>query len=190
MRIGIFSGTFDPVHAGHVAFASDALAEANLNKVVFLPEAKPRRKAQVSTLNQRLEMLRLAVAEKTSFEVYRCQSPSHSVNRTMEEIHSKYGKDNDYFLLMGVDVFEHIENWPNHKQLLADNSIILALRTEDDGEVALTIAERLKIEPEMIVSSFPAVSSSKIRRAIKDDEDAEGLTEEVLDYAINHRLYE
>jgi len=190
MRIGIFSGTFDPVHRGHVAFAASAVEEFSLEKLLFLPEAKPRRKKQVTALDERVKMLKLAIANKEHLNIFISRTSSHTVGETMQELHNDLGRENDYYLLMGVDVFEHIENWPDYKQLLVENSIILVLRTEDDGEVALEVAKRLKIEPKMVVSSFPDVSSSKIRRAIEDGENVEGLTEEVLEYAINHRLYE
>ncbi|HVI69805.1 MAG TPA: adenylyltransferase/cytidyltransferase family protein, partial [Magnetospirillaceae bacterium] len=59
-RVGVFSGTFDPVHRGHLAFALSAQKRAQLDTVVFLPEHSPRGKIAVGSFTHRLEMLRLA----------------------------------------------------------------------------------------------------------------------------------
>ena len=59
-RVGILSGSFDPVHKGHIAFAIDAMKQAKLDEVYFLPEVKPRRKPGVSHVSHRIAMLQIA----------------------------------------------------------------------------------------------------------------------------------
>ncbi len=189
MRIGIFSGTFDPVHDGHVALAIDALERASLDRLIFLPEASPRRKNNIIPLGQRVDMLKLVASENEKLEVFTCQNETHSVDETMTELHRKYGKENQYFLVMGADVFEHIEGWSSHAQLAIDNSFILGLRTEDDGELAIEIAVRLGLEPTMIISALPSLSSSEIRRALKKRAKANGLNSAVQQYIRSNKLY-
>ncbi len=190
MKVGIFSGTFDPVHKGHMAFAEAALAEAKLDKLVFLPEPSPRNKKEVASLQQRIKMLKLTIGHRGNLELFVSQAKVHSVEQTMEELYTKYGEKNDFFLLMGAEVFEYLESWPNHLKLVAENSFILALRSEDDGEIAVEVAKKLQIKPLMIASSFPSISSSKIREFIKQGKDVDELDDSVMKYAKEAKIYE
>lgn len=190
MKIGIFSGTFDPVHDGHIAFASEVQKRTELDKVVFLPEASPRRKKDSSLFDHRIRMLELALRKNRKMEAYRCRVDSHSAKETMKELHKKYGPENDYALVMGADVFEHIESWPGYEQLIVENVLIIGLRTEDDGELVVEIADRLNIKPTMIVSPFPLLSSSNIRVAIATGKEPQGLPKEVHSYVKDNSLYE
>ena len=190
MKIGIFSGTFDPAHKGHLALANDAIAEAELDKLIFLPEATPRRKNAVTPLKQRKEMLKLIVNDNPKIDVFSGRAKSHSVEETMNELHEKYGSENNFYLVMGADVFEHIETWPSHGKLVAENLFILGLRSEDDGELAIEISERLGIKPTLVVSSYPLLSSSKIRESLKQGSQADGLSDMVLQHVQNEHLYE
>ncbi|HEU5121705.1 MAG TPA: adenylyltransferase/cytidyltransferase family protein, partial [Candidatus Saccharimonadales bacterium] len=65
-RIGIYSGTFDPVHYGHIAFAASAIRACNLDEVVFLPEPQPRYKAGVTDIAHRLALLTMATAAQSN----------------------------------------------------------------------------------------------------------------------------
>lgn len=190
MKIGVFSGTFNPVHGGHMALADAAAKEADLDKVVFLPEAKPRRKNDVAPLDKRIDMIKLALGENENFEVYKSQTKSHSAKETMHELYGKYGSENEFFLIMGADVFEYIESWLDYAELAANNSFILGLRQEDDGELAMEIAKRSSVKPLMVVSEFPNLSSSKIRTAIRRGQEVEGVDGRVLNHIKTNKLYE
>jgi nicotinate-nucleotide adenylyltransferase len=68
-RIGIYSGTFDPVHSGHISFALQSLKAAKLDKVYFLPERRPRNKQQVEHFGHRVAMLKRAIKPYPEFNV-------------------------------------------------------------------------------------------------------------------------
>ena len=66
-RIGIFAGTFDPVHKGHISFALQAIEAAGLDEVVFLPEPRPRHKQSVTDQSHRIAMINLAIKAYPKF---------------------------------------------------------------------------------------------------------------------------
>lgn len=135
-------------------------------------------------------MLKLAANDNSNIEVFNSRAESHSVEATMNELHEEYGPENDFCLVMGADVFEHIETWPSHDELAANNFFILGLRGEDDGELAIDTSERIGIKPTLVVSSYPQLSSSKIRESLKHDSQADGLDDAVQEYIKNEHLYE
>lgn len=184
MRIGVFSGTFDPVHNGHIGFAEEAREQLGLDIVVFMPEKSPRRKQYVKPIEKRTEMLEIALADKQWASVHHAETDNHTVEETMEELRQEYDKSDQFYLLMGVDVYEHLHEWPNCGYLLETTKIILGLRTEDDGELALELADDIGDKPTMIVSSNPGLSSSDVRDGSHD-----GVPRAVADYIEENELY-
>src|SRR6185295_10705588 len=101
-RIGFFSGTFDPIHKGHIAFALQALEAAELDRVYFMPEAKPRRKEGMTHYGHRVAMLRLALRPHKNLKVLEVPDRQFSVQRTMPRLKTRF-KNDQLFLLMGSD---------------------------------------------------------------------------------------
>lgn len=186
MNLGIFSGTFDPVHMGHIDLAKKALEQANLSRVVFMPESSPRRKTNVSPLKDRIAMLELSLDNEPRAEVFQSSGESHSVAQTMVEVQEHYGKDNLFYFIMGADVFEFISSWSGYKHFIKDNSLIVGLRSEDDGETTVNVASELDINPMMIDSPWPALSSSSLRANLQQ----EGLAPSTRKYILDNKLYE
>lgn len=196
MKIGIFSGTFDPLHIGHIDFAQQAL-EQGLDKVVFMPEKTPRRKTNISEISHRKKILELSIKDIPDLEIY---SPvghdTYTISKTLDNITNKYGANNELWLLMGADVFEFIEKWGSEEQnekssveFMKNAYFFVALREEDDGETAVKIRDKLNIEVKMASSNNPHVSSSKIRNVIMHGNKPVGLSEEALNYIEKNGLY-
>src|SRR5882762_4564268 len=135
-RIGIFAGTFDPVHKGHVAFALNAAESAELDKVYFLPETRPRGKAEVTHVSHRIAMLKLAVRAHRKLEVLDLPDKQFHMARTWPRIKQRFAGDK-LVLLMGSDVFSHLPTWPHVAKLFDDAGIIVSTRGQRD--VALTL---------------------------------------------------
>jgi len=184
MKLGVFSGTFDPVHDGHVGFAQAAKKQLGLDKVIFMPEASPRRKDNVSSQDVRTDMLDLALSDYDWAEVYIAKTDNHSVEETLAELKNKYGGETELYFLMGVDVYGHLQEWPGYEDLIGEAKIILSLKTEDDGELAIELAAKLSNTPTMIISSDPELSSSKIRSGKQT-----GVDHRVTKYIHKKQLY-
>jgi nicotinate-nucleotide adenylyltransferase len=114
-RLGLFGGTFDPVHHGHLIVAADAFESLQLDLLVFIPAAQPPHRARgvVATAEQRLEMVRAAVAGDPRFAVddieLRREGPSYTVD-TLREI-ARREPDAELHFLLGIDQFRALHSW-------------------------------------------------------------------------------
>jgi len=190
MRIGIFSGTFDPIHDGHIWLAKKSI-ELGLDKVVFIPEGVPRRKNNVTDLNHRVEMLKIVIKNNERYELLVVEKErSHTVNRVLSALDERFGEGNKYTIILGADVFEYLARWPDIEKLVKEVDFIVALRTEDDGELVVAAAGELNIKPNMVVSEFTNLSSSKIRKTISKNVEPIGVDAKALQYIKTNKLYE
>jgi nicotinate-nucleotide adenylyltransferase len=123
MRAGVFGGTFDPIHLGHLAVAKSIHTTLNLDKVIFVPAGQPWMKAgtPVSPVNDRVEMVRLAVARRKAFELSTVEAdrpgPSYAVD-TMDALRRQLGAGSDLFFLLGSDALKDIAEWREPQRLM------------------------------------------------------------------------
>jgi len=116
MRIGIFGGTFNPIHIAHLYIAEASREAMGLDQVVFVPAAVPPHKEVEYGVpaERRLKMVELAVAGNPAFKVSDIEltlpRPSYSV-KTVEILQEQYGKDAKLFFIMGMDSFLDIGSW-------------------------------------------------------------------------------
>jgi nicotinate-nucleotide adenylyltransferase len=191
-RIGIYAGTFDPVHSGHIAFALQAVQAAKLEKVYFLPERRPRNKHQVEHFAHRLGMLERALEPHTRLEALELVEANFSVRRTLPELHRRFDGDNLVFLF-GSDVAQSLANWPGADRLLEGSELVIGIRSRDNRDVLHRTVEAWPARPESVIifdSYAPAVSSGVVREALRRGEsEAPGLLTSVERYSDRHWLY-
>lgn len=191
MRIGIYAGTFDPVHGGHIAFALQALQAAELDKVCFLPERRPRAKEQVEHFGHRVAMLNRATKPYPEFEVLEFVDVSFSVERTLPQLRRMFPKSELVFMF-GSDVVASLADWPRAKELLKASELVVGLRFEDDRAKIRAIVESWPTQPKTVTvfdSFAPKVSSGKVREALRRRQPTEGLLKSVERYSDHHWLY-
>src|SRR5262249_26055681 len=115
MRIGVFGGTFDPVHLGHLILAEQCREQGRLDLVLFVPAARPPNKLDraLTPFAQRVEMLALAVAGNPAFRIDELEKdragPSYTVD-SLTELHGRY-PDAELFLLVGADTLNDLPDW-------------------------------------------------------------------------------
>ena len=133
MRLGIFGGTFNPIHQGHLAIAEEARRAIGLDKVLFIPAGHPSHKKdeEVIPSHHRLEMVRLAVRDHPHFEVseieVRRSGESYTVE-TIEALKAAYPAGTDLFTILGVDAFSHFPAWREPNRLLTLCHFIIVSR--------------------------------------------------------------
>ena len=134
MNIGIFPGTFDPIHEGHISFSLLAARQHSLDKVMFLPEPSPREKTKVSHIDQREQWARDVTDSYPSIDVVRLRSKQFSVAETLPFLEQKF-PDATLHLLLGSDVVKTFSyRWPGVEVLLARMPLIVGLRAGDSRE--------------------------------------------------------
>ncbi|OGH63183.1 MAG: nicotinate (nicotinamide) nucleotide adenylyltransferase [Candidatus Lindowbacteria bacterium RIFCSPLOWO2_12_FULL_62_27] len=137
MRIGVFGGSFDPVHIGHLVAAEYVREAFQLDRVLFVPAARPPHKenSPKATPGQRLKMLEAAVQSHLQFAVsdieIRREGPSYTVD-TLRELARSHQGAKLYFIL-GTDLLPDIQNWHDWRVALEIATFVGVLRSADPG---------------------------------------------------------
>jgi nicotinate-nucleotide adenylyltransferase len=133
MRVGIFGGTFDPVHQGHMVIAEQVMDELDLSRVVFVPGGIPPHKEASSvraSAEDRFDMVEAAVAGNERFFVDRVEvdagRPMHSVETV--EILKEHGPGNDWYFISGADEVSNLLTWKEPDRLLEEVVMVAATR--------------------------------------------------------------
>ncbi|MDL2341627.1 MAG: adenylyltransferase/cytidyltransferase family protein [Patescibacteria group bacterium] len=190
-RIGIYAGTFDPIHAGHIAFALQALEQAKLDKIYFLPERRPRHKPSVEHFAHRVAMIKQASLPYQQFYVLESVEVSFTIKRTLPMLQQKF-KHAQLVFLFGSDAVAGLPDWPYAKQLLTTSELVIAARQGDDTTQLQTAIASWPHQPQaavMLTSYAPSVSSSLVRAALRARQPAAGLLQSVARYSDHHWLY-
>jgi nicotinate-nucleotide adenylyltransferase len=132
-RVGLFGGTFNPVHQGHLTAARDVLYQLNLDRIYFVPSALPPHKSndQLVPARQRLEMVSLAVGESNRFcvcdiEIQRT-GPSYSID-TVRQFRANTSVGGQLFFVLGMDAFLEIHTWKTFEALFYETACAVMSR--------------------------------------------------------------
>lgn len=191
-RIGIFSGTFDPIHKGHIAFALAALKEASLNEVYFMPETKPRRKEGITHYAHRIAMLQIALKPYRKLKILEVSDKQFSVNRTMPRLKGIF-KGDELFLLVGSDAAAYladVSQWPDAGLLLKDFGLIVGFREDADEHGLSALLSPMVKEYLAVHTDKKHVSSRKIRHAAAQNQHHEDALKTTKSYMKKHWIYD
>jgi nicotinate-nucleotide adenylyltransferase len=177
MRIGIFGGSFDPVHYGHLLLAESCREQCRLDQVWFLPTATPPHKQQkaASDPKARLEMLELAIGGQPSFSINRYEIDRGGVNYTAETLQQIRGEhpDDEFFFLLGADSLRDLPTWKEPGRIAEQCTIVSVRRPGAEVDFELlrgAIAEsRLQVMRDHVVDMpLIGLSSSRIRSLVNE----------------------
>ena len=163
-RTGVFRGTFDPLHEGHIAFALRAIEEAKLDRVYFLIEPNPRHKKSVTDISARIKLVSSELKKHQNLSVLNL-GDSYSENDSITPIKNKL-KSTTIAFLMGSDVAKTLNKWPNLRAVTEDCELVVGLRGNDnDGDIR-ALLKSLKYKPKnwIIISSPLPYESSTITK--------------------------
>jgi nicotinate-nucleotide adenylyltransferase len=192
-RIGIYSGTFDPIHDGHIAFAETALALAGLDKIFFLVEPRPRRKQGVRAFEHRIAMVQLAIADHPALGTIVLEQAQFTVSETLPVLKARF-KSADLHMLMGEDVLNHLASWPHVEEFVRDVTIVIGIRDKSGEKVRQQIGSLRKVRHlhpkyQMFPTESSHYNSSKIRLDLRKGRVPEGLHSDVVGYIRKEKLY-
>jgi nicotinate-nucleotide adenylyltransferase len=194
MRLGIFGGTFDPIHIAHLFVAEEARVRCALDKVLFVPNAVPPHKArEVSAPERRLEMTRLATASNPAFEVspIELERPGRSYTvDTLAALKAQHPQA-ELFFIIGTDALAEIQTWRKPEEVARRCMFIVPERpgcTLDDLRRMLAPVFMERVLP--LPTLHLAVSSTDIRLRVREGHPIRYLTADaVADYIAENRLY-
>ncbi|MCS7272760.1 MAG: nicotinate (nicotinamide) nucleotide adenylyltransferase [Fimbriimonadales bacterium] len=195
MRIGLFGGTFDPVHYGHLRLAEEARETAQLERVLFIPaRVSPFRTAESrSAPEHRLEMLRLATQDNPAFEVSDIEIQRGGVSYTADTvlaIRSLY-PNAELFLILGADSLRGFPYWYAPEVIARECTLLVGTRPEYDLEEALAnLPEPFRARVQPVPMTPLGISATEIRARVRTGRSIRYLTPpNVIEYIIRHRLY-
>jgi len=201
-RIGIFGGSFNPIHTAHLILAERALQERALDKVLFIPALKPPHKPQrpVAPAEHRMRMVELAIEGNPAFEASRIelerQGPSYTLV-TVRQLRAALGSAAALFLLLGADSVHDIPTWWRAQELVREVEIIAFERPgyslDEDfkalaglfGEAWARNVRELKVPAPVI-----GISATEIRERVRAGKSIRYMVPEpVRQYIIEHGVY-
>lgn len=191
-KIGIFSGTFDPVHDGHVQFALDAIKQEKLDKVYFMAERNPRRKQGVRAFEHRQSMVQLAIENEDKLGSIITHQDKFTAYETLPLLKGRFG-DVQLVLLAGDDMLSHMNEWPHVEELIKEVHFVFGVRGQrslaEQRVATLQKARGVTFKVSFVDSTYDNVSSSRIRTQIKNHETPSYINKKVIAYIQSEGLY-
>ncbi len=196
--VGLYFGTFNPIHVGHLVIANHMVQHANLDELWFVvsPQNPLKPKASLLADYHRLALVRIAVDNnlklKASNVEFDLAQPSYTVH-TLVALSEKH-PDYNFTIIMGEDNLNTLPKWKNYEQILANHSVLVYPRVESDENLSVNNEGRSDLldhpKVTMIDAPLMKISASFIRKSIKNGLDVRYLlTEPVLKYVDEMNFY-
>jgi nicotinate-nucleotide adenylyltransferase len=188
-HIGIFGGTFDPPHKGHIAIAEQAMRQLRLECVYFIPAYIPPHKQQSSstTAHHRLNMMKAAVRGKKEFKVSSIELQRRGVSYTVDTLKTfkKRFPNNELVLILGADNLLQFHSWKSPETILRLASLAVYKRKGFHRAMKNTSMSHRVLKGPML-----QLSSTEIRKKIKKGGSIQTLVpNSILHYIKQHSLY-
>ncbi len=196
MKIGLYGGTFDPVHNGHVKVAQTAKNRLQLDKIIFIPAGDPPHKTdkQITDKKHRLAMVKIVAdavgAQVSEWELLK-KEKSYSVE-TVQHFQKEYSGDEIYFII-GADSFYDIPTWWHYRELMALCAFVVVARPDTDKEQLLSKFKGDEKPPRVffLEDILVDISSTQIRERVAEGKDISQLVPTAVEaYITQYHLYQ
>lgn len=213
LKLGLLGGTFNPIHYGHLRAAEEVVDLFNLDKMFFVPSARPPHKeaAPLEEMEHRLEMTRLAIADRPGFIISDLENRRRGFSYTIEtlrQFHERYGPGVQLFFITGLDAFLEVDSWKEYRSLfnLADFVVITRGGGEPEAIAGLLknrVSDDYEWDKDLEAFTSSAYQAVHFRKIVRLDISSTGirsrlengrtirylLPENVRQYIIDHNLY-
>ena len=206
--IGIFGGSFDPIHKGHIESLKSVTEKLSLSKVLVIPnKVSPLKDLSVASSQEKIKMLEIAFKDFKEIEIedyeLNKEGPSFMVE-TLQYLDKKLGKKEHFLLIIGEDSFQSFHRWKNYQHIIKMTSLLVMNRPGLDNDLTL---KAIRLHQDCIENTYGdnnfkkgkiyfirikpnPVSSTHIRENIDDQSVlAEGLDDDVLKYLQVQKIY-
>jgi len=191
MRIGIFGGSFDPIHSGHAIIAQHIIGSGAIDRLWLmvsplnpLKEGRPRLVSDADRLRM-VEMVSRPMqgVETTAFE-FTLPRPSYTID-TLNALQAKF-PDDEFYLIIGADNWEVFDKWRNSDEILAKYHVLVYPRLGHDVNIPAELGERVQLVDAPIIE----LSSTEIRNRLAHGKSVRYyVPDEVFNYVRHHNLY-
>ncbi len=189
-RVGLFGGSFDPVHDAHVALATTALGQLKLDEVRWIPVGQPWQKTrQLADAADREAMVRLTIAGEPRFVLDRSELRRRGPSFTLDTVRELAAAepDTEWFLILGQDQYASLHTWRDWRELLGLVTLAIANRP---GAALAGNTQIARVAHQTMLLPMMDVSSTEVRRRVAAGESIAGLVPDaVARYIDQHRLY-
>lgn len=194
-KIGLFGGTFDPPHTGHLKLAREIFDKFCLKELIFIPAGNPPHKTDksITDKNHRYEMVKLMVEGTDGFSVsdfdIKSEMPNYSYI-TIEHFKKTYPND-EVFFIVGADSYRDFPLWKNYPDILSACTFIVAGRERIDTEQSyLKYKSEKKDHKALFLDDFSyEISSTALREKLKSGKTVSDIPDDVLQYIRTNNLY-
>lgn len=198
MKIGLYGGTFDPIHVGHLIVIENVINQMGLDRVIILPSSNPPHKKHKDKTDAdiRVEMVSEAIRDNKKIILSTLESTHKTVRYTHQtlEYFSENLKNHEIYYIMGEDSFMTIDSWRNYKEILTYNIIVFARTSINKNSDLVKKVEEIKKDNSnifLIDTLNINISSTLIRSLAKENKSIKYLVKDEVDYIIKKRgLYE
>ena len=202
-KVGLYFGSFNPIHLGHLVIANHMVNRADLDEVwmVVTPTSPFKLDDEVIPEQQRLQMVRLAVAENSSLYAsdveFHLPRPNYTA-KTLRHLRDENPKI-EFSVILGEDNFENLHRWEEHEEIISNHRILVYPRRVSSPNIppvnAPNAGGKTTVGEDQVVvftkAPMIAISSSYIRDAILEKQDIQYLLPDpVISYIGNNHLYE
>ena len=189
-RVGIFGGTFDPIHIGHLIIVQEIMFQCALDRVVFMPSGDPPLKHTMTSAEDRAMMVSLAVRDYPGFELSRFElsrpGKSYTID-TLRHLRRNMGEDTEIFLIIGADNAVEMGDWFDPKGVLDLAHVLVAERPGFERE---RVDPAFMSKMQFVETPLLDISSTAIRERVRTGRPISFLVPDVVsDYIRTHGLY-
>lgn len=197
MKIGIYGGSFDPVHKGHVNAALNFMDELSLDKIIIIPAYQPPHKKGLAMTpsEHRMNMCRLAFGKLDGFEISDIEiqrADEGYMADTIEQLREIY-PDDEFFLLIGGDMLLSFRKWYAWSKITDEAVLAVAARNwEDDAalEAEAAVLRSSGAEVRIVPIDVKEISSTEVRESVRRADDISSMVPDGVDeYIWDHYLY-
>lgn len=191
MKIGLFGGTFDPIHIGHLIVMENVINTMNLDKIYILPNSNPPHKVQnkKTDINIRIKMVKEAISDNHKIEINDYDYRNNSIHYTYQTIYyfKKTYPDDKFYFIIGEDSFLDIKKRKNYEQILKENLIVFKRYSETNSSLLSEINKIKKYNKNIYLIDNIAldISSTLIRSLVKKKKSIKYLVDDKVIKIIN-----
>lgn len=198
MRLGVYGGTFDPIHLGHLATAESVREIFELDKILFIPSARPPHKVEkkISPELHRLMMTFEATKSNEFFQVSPMEILRDGLSYTLltiDELQKKFGAETELFFIIGADMMTDLPTWHKSRELVAKVNFIATTRPGVEinlSEIKNFFGEEGMKHIYQVSTPGLEISSTDIRERVRQGRSIKYLVSEVIEeYIVRENLY-